>query len=113
MTTMDYTTTMRAMRTLKVKTGSLVCLGCGWEHNCSTQGCAILRNAVEHMAASLSSYDHLSELVAQQKDELRACIANLNASEAAESDLARQLAAAQQQMDALRRASAREGGLYE
>ena len=51
MTTMDYTTTLQALRRLKVQTGSLVCLGCGHEHNCSTHGCAILRNAVEHMEA--------------------------------------------------------------
>lgn len=38
---------IEALRRLKVETGSLACLGCGHEHNCSTQGCAILREAVE------------------------------------------------------------------
>lgn len=38
-----------ALRRLKVETGSLACLGCGREHNCSTQGCAILREAVEEL----------------------------------------------------------------
>ena len=32
-----------ALRRLKVETGSLVCLGCGYEHNCGIHGCAILR----------------------------------------------------------------------
>ena len=36
-----------ALRRLKVQTGSLACLGCGHEHNCSTSGCAIIRAAVD------------------------------------------------------------------
>lgn len=36
---------MTALRRLKVETGSLACLGCGYEHKCSTTGCAILRSA--------------------------------------------------------------------
>lgn len=34
---------LAALRRLKVETGSLVCLGCGYEHNCGIHGCAILR----------------------------------------------------------------------
>lgn len=52
MTIMDFTTTLNALRKLCVETGSLACLGCGYEHNCSTHGCAILRNAIEHMKAA-------------------------------------------------------------
>lgn len=36
-----------ALRRLKVQTGSLACLGCGQEHNCSTSGCAIIREAIK------------------------------------------------------------------
>ena len=60
MTTMDFSATLAALRRLRVETGSLVCFGCGHEHNYSTHGCAILRNAVEHMEAALSNYDSLS-----------------------------------------------------
>lgn len=35
-----------ALLRLKVETGSLACAGCGHEHNCSLQGCNILRKAV-------------------------------------------------------------------
>lgn len=35
-----------SLRRLKVQTGSLVCLGCGREHNCGIHGCAILREAI-------------------------------------------------------------------
>ena len=30
---------------------SLCCLGCGHEHNCGVYGCAIIREAVEHLNA--------------------------------------------------------------
>lgn len=32
-----------------VHTGSLVCLGCGYEHNCDIHGCAIVRAAREQL----------------------------------------------------------------
>ena len=32
-----------------MQTGSLACLGCGHEHNCSTSGCAIIRAAVDEL----------------------------------------------------------------
>lgn len=38
-----------ALRRLSVETGSLVCLGCGHEHNCSLHGCAIIRAAIERL----------------------------------------------------------------
>lgn len=38
---------LRALRSLSVETGSLACLGCGYEHNCALHGCAVIREAVE------------------------------------------------------------------
>ena len=35
------------LRRMSVETGSLMCLGCGYEHNCGIHGCALLRQAVE------------------------------------------------------------------
>lgn len=40
---------IEALKRLKVETGSLACMGCGHEHNCSTSGCAIIRAAVEEL----------------------------------------------------------------
>lgn len=37
------------LKRLSVETGSLACLGCGREHNCSVQGCAILREAISEI----------------------------------------------------------------
>lgn len=36
---------IKALRWLRVETGSLACSGCGFEHNCSIHGCRILREA--------------------------------------------------------------------
>lgn len=44
MTTNDL---LEALARLRVETGSLACLGCGHEHNCSTHGYAILRAAAD------------------------------------------------------------------
>lgn len=38
---------IKALRRLKVETGSIACLGCGHEHNCGIHGCAIIREAAE------------------------------------------------------------------
>lgn len=38
---------VRALRRLKVETGSLACMGCGREHNCGILGCRIVREAAE------------------------------------------------------------------
>ena len=37
------------LRSNKVETGSLLCLGCGYEHNCGTSGCAVMRAAADAM----------------------------------------------------------------
>ena len=41
---------LAALKRLKVQTGSLVCMGCGHEHNCGMHGCAIIRKAVAYIA---------------------------------------------------------------
>lgn len=41
---------VRALRRLKVETGSLVCMGCGLEHDCGILGCRIVREAAELIA---------------------------------------------------------------
>ena len=38
---------VKALRRLKVETGSLVCMGCGCEHDCGIRGCRIVREAAE------------------------------------------------------------------
>ncbi|MEG2678575.1 MAG: hypothetical protein RR949_01480 [Oscillospiraceae bacterium] len=40
---------IKALRSNCVETGSMVCLGCGYEHNCGIIGCAILRAAADRL----------------------------------------------------------------
>ena len=42
---------LRALKTMRVQTGSLACMGCGYEHDCGVHGCAILRAAAERLEA--------------------------------------------------------------
>lgn len=100
MTTMDYAVTLRAMRTLKVQTGSLICLDCPYEDGCSVHGCAILRNAMEHMEAQLHLFGAYDAAM-RENEELKRMLAD---SEEARSDLFRQLAAARKQVDELTKA---------
>lgn len=46
---MTITELIKALRRLKVSTGSISCLGCGYEHNCGIHGCAIIREAVHRL----------------------------------------------------------------
>lgn len=43
-----------ALRRLKVETASLVCVGCGHEHDCGIHGCAILREMIAWMERTLA-----------------------------------------------------------
>ena len=46
---MENTEIINALKRVKVQTGSLVCFGCGHEHNCSVRGCAIIREAADRL----------------------------------------------------------------
>ena len=39
----------RALRRMKVETGSLLCLDCGYEHGCTVHGCALIREAADNL----------------------------------------------------------------
>lgn len=61
---MDRDKLIATLKMMQVETGSLVCLGCGHEHNCGVHGCAIIREAVEALAkkdAWISVQDRLPE----------------------------------------------------
>ena len=40
---------INALGHMKVEIGSLVCLGCGHEHNCDIRGCALIRAAADEL----------------------------------------------------------------
>ena len=68
---MDFETTLNALKHLKVETGSLACAGCGREHNCGIEGCAIIRQAVEHMECARSKVEVLDSYADQLERELK------------------------------------------
>ena len=59
---------LAALRRLKVQTGSLVCLGCGYEHNCGIHGCAILRKTIAWLERKLA--EDKSRSVMEYRDGL-------------------------------------------
>lgn len=64
---------VEALRKCSVQTGSLVCLGCGHEHNCSTRGCAILREAadlLENYQSALAGLEKLNTRIIQHNEAL-------------------------------------------
>lgn len=42
---------VQALRRMAIETGSLVCVGCGHEHNCSIHGCAVVKAAADVLEA--------------------------------------------------------------
>ena len=44
---MNYEDIVKWLRSKKVETGSLLCLGCGHENNCGIHGCAVMRAAAD------------------------------------------------------------------
>ncbi len=40
---------IKALRRMAVNTGTLNCLGCGYEHNCGVHGCRVLREAADKL----------------------------------------------------------------
>lgn len=57
-----------ALRRLKVQTGSITCMGCGYEHDCGIHGCRIVREAsdrLERLAGTIQGIENW------MKEELR------------------------------------------
>lgn len=93
---MDYEKILSQLRSLKVETHSMACLGCGKERNCSTRGCAVIRSGI----------DAIEELLIERENyrlQLGDCRKMLQDSEVARSDLGKRLALAQQERDAVTR----------
>lgn len=55
---------LTALRRLKVETGSLVCMGCGREHNCGIHGCRIMRDAADLIEKLTDRCAHYAEEIA-------------------------------------------------
>lgn len=71
---MTLTELLRALRRLKVETGSLACLGCGYEHSCGTHGCRIITEAFTHLARWRSDLYVITERYEQARGTDRAIL---------------------------------------
>lgn len=52
------------LRRLKVETGSIACLGCGWENSCGIRGCRIMREAADMLENDATHFAALERSVA-------------------------------------------------
>lgn len=63
---MTYNELYKGLHMLAVETGSLPCLGCGWENCCGIKGCAICRAAAETVRQLKQQNDYLSAKLADK-----------------------------------------------
>ena len=49
---------IKTLRRMAVNTGTLNCLGCGYEHNCGVHGCRVLREAADRLDGSSGKMMH-------------------------------------------------------
>lgn len=62
---------VKALRRLKVETGSLVCMGCGCEHDCGILGCRIVREAAELIERLTARCTRYAEEIAVAQERTR------------------------------------------
>ena len=62
---------VRALRRLKVETSSLVCMGCGREHDCDILGCRIAREAAELIEKLTDRCARYAEEIAVAQEKTR------------------------------------------
>lgn len=58
---MEHKELTAQLRRMSVQTGSLMCLGCGYEDNCGIHGCALLRKAVETIENQAAAIEDLRD----------------------------------------------------
>ena len=70
---------LAAVKRLSVETGSLACLGCGWEHDCGIHGCAILRAVKEALEETEARAEEAEEALAAAVRDIEAMAAVIRA----------------------------------
>lgn len=54
---MEYKDLIDQLRRIAVETGGIICLGCGYEHNCGIHGCAVLNRAADLLDGKEALHD--------------------------------------------------------
>ena len=62
---------VKVLRRLKVETGSLACMGCGYEHNCGVHGCRIMRECGEQIERLTDRCARYAEEIAVLQERTR------------------------------------------
>ena len=65
---MNYEEIVKWLRSKKVETGSLLCLGCGHENKCGIHGCAVMRSAADAMENLMTENSALHQIAEKQAD---------------------------------------------
>lgn len=52
------------LRQRRLETGSVACLGCGWENSCSIHGCRIMREAADMLENDATNFAALERSAA-------------------------------------------------
>lgn len=60
---------IKALRRMAVNTGTLNCLGCGFEHNCGIHGCRVLREAADKLDELQQENDALFQAAMDNRKE--------------------------------------------
>lgn len=60
---------IKSLRRIAVNTGTLNCLGCGFEHNCGIYGCRVLREAADKLNELQRENDALFRAVMDNRKE--------------------------------------------
>ena len=60
---------IKALRRMAVNTGTLNCLGCGYEHNCGVHGCRVLREAADRLEQLQTENDALFQAAMGSRKE--------------------------------------------
>lgn len=69
---MDPKKLIAALGRMKVETGSLVCFGCGHEHNCGVRGCALIRAAQETLPMLQAENERLRKELEYEREHANA-----------------------------------------
>ena len=60
---------IKALRRIAVNTGTLNCLGCGYEHSCGVHGCRVLREAADKLKELQAENDRLIRSMLNPSDD--------------------------------------------
>lgn len=98
----DIGALVRDLRKIAVETGHMseACLGCGYECLCSIHGCALIRSAADALEQAEADWQRIADALAAAGANERRLENQLRESEAARSDLARRLIAAERRLAA-------------